>query len=403
MDSGDGKTVAPAGSGNAMRSKLVFALQLLVAVAAFITALLLTVWFFMRIRIEGTTLAMDWITIRPGVDHWDLSYGLDSLLRITPWSAVLLLPLGQLPLNAGWGAIAFLTFLVLTLCIPREENDGGKWILGLLALVLSFPALRTMADGNVEFLTIGGLVLMEFGLLRKSPIVFALGILLTVSKVQEVWILVIFLPLLSGKEWNSRRWLITSGVLALVVVPSILWKGTEWFLSVFSIQDRGSIMDSSLLATVPRLGGSNAAALVLWIVVFGLVMTAGVWLIRGFSREALGFLTAGSLLLAPYAAGNNLLIVYAIGVMPLLLSRRWEGVLLAAWINLPYLVLPFREVNYRYSATYWTLVLGLAVVLFGLRLMRKREQITSAAKRTAVTGAAPSLEEGGSHDAVPGC
>jgi hypothetical protein len=89
--------------------------------------------------------------------------------------------------------------------------------------------------------------------------------------------------------------------------------------------------------------------------------------VRGPSRDAFGFFLAASLLLAPYAAGNNLLIVYAIGVMPLLLSRRREGILLAGLINLPYCLLPFRELQYWYSASYWTLVLGLAWILFAVR------------------------------------
>jgi uncharacterized membrane protein len=351
-----------------MKSKLTALIPYLVAGAAILAVMLLIVWFFMRIPIAGTTLAMDWITIRPGVDQWDLSYGLDSLLRITPWSAVLLLPLGQLPLNAGWGMVAFLTLIVLTFCVPREANSGGKWIAGVFAAAFSFLALRTMADGNVEFLTLAGLILLEAGLLRKNPIVFALGILLTISKVQETWILVIFLPLVAGRGWNSRKWLITISMLALVIVPAILWRGRDWLSSVFSIQDRGSIMDSSLLAAAQRMGGAAETAFLLWIILFIATAAVGGLYVRGYSREALGFLTAASLLLAPYAAGNNVLIIYAIAVLPLLLSLRWEGMLLAVLCNLPYVLLPFPDLNYRYSASYWTLVLVLAWVLLALRL-----------------------------------
>ncbi|MGB7538173.1 MAG: hypothetical protein WBM17_06510 [Anaerolineales bacterium] len=355
-----------------MKSKLTALVPYLIAGAAILAVMLLIVWFFLRIPIAGTTLAMDWITIRPGVDHWDLTYGMDSLLRITPWSAILLLPLGQLPLNAGWGMVAFLTLIVLTLCVPREANSGGKWIAGVFAAAFSFLALRTMADGNVEFLTLAGLVLLEAGLLRKNPVVFALGILLTVSKVQETWILVLFLPLVAGREWNSRKWLITLSILALAIVPAILWRGREWFASVFSIQDRGSIMDSSLLAAIPRIGGSAETAVILWAILFIATAAVGALYVRGYSREALGFMTAASLLLAPYAAGNNVLIVYAIAVLPLLLCLRWEGVLLAVLCNLPYVMLPFPDLNYRYSASYWTLVLVLAWVLLAFRLREKR-------------------------------
>jgi len=74
----------------------------------------------------------------------------------------------------------------------------------------------------------------------------------------------------------------------------------------------------------------------------------------------------------------------------LLLARRWEGMLLAGLINLPYLVLPFRELNYRYSATYWTGILVLALVLFALRLRDRRGKARLAgeeAKREAPAAA----------------
>jgi uncharacterized membrane protein len=336
--------------------------------------LILTVWFFERIPVEGTTLALDWIDIRKGVTHWDLTYGLDTGLRIPPWSALLLLPLGQISMNSGWGVVAFLTLIVLTLCVPREADSGRKWIAGVLALTLSFPALRTMVDGNVEFLILGGLVLLEYGLARKNPILFGLGILLTAAKVQETWILLVFLPLVAGKAWATRKGLATIGVLALVGIPTLLWKGRDWLISIITSQYRGSIMDSSLLTTVQRSGGSIGLALLLWAAVLGLTIFISLRYVRGYSREAVGYLTAASLLLAPYAAGNNVLIVYALGVVPLLLSRRWEGILLAALINLPYLLLPFRELNYWYSASYWTLVLVLAWILFALRLRELRRK-----------------------------
>jgi hypothetical protein len=349
-------------------------LPLLVAGAAVLAVFILTVWFFMRIPTAGTTLALDWISIRPGIEHWTLAYSPDNGLRIPPWSALLLLPLGQIPVGAGWGAAAFFTWMVLPLCLSRDGDSGGKWFLGILMLTLSYPAVRTIVDGNIEFLILAGLVVMEFGLVRKNPILFGLGILLAATKVQETWILLIFLPFLAGKTWISRMGSAVLGVLALVALPTLLWRGREWLTSVITSPYRGSIMDSSLLATVQRLGGSPGLAILLWVVVFGLTILFGLRNIRGHSREVFGFLLAASLLLAPYAAGNNLLIVYAIGVVPLLLSRRWEGVLLAVLINLPYLLLPFRGLQYWYSASYWTLVLALAWILFALRVRGLRKK-----------------------------
>ena len=357
-----------------MKSTPARPVQLLIAAAAAAAVLLLVVWFFERIPTEGTTLALDWLGIRMGVEHWDLTYSPNTGLRIPPWTAQILLPLGQIPMKSGWGVIAFLTLIVLLLCVPRKQESGRKWIAGVLALTLSFPALRTMADGNVEFLILGGLVLLEYGLVRANPLLFGLGILLAAAKVQETWILLVFLPLVAGRTWNVRKWLATIGVLALVGLPSMVWKGRDWLFSIITHQFRGSVMDSSLLTSVQRSGGSLGLALLLWAAVFGLTVFFSLRYIRGYSRETVGFLIAVSLLLAPYTAGNNVLIVYALGVVPLLISRRWEGLLLAALINLPYLLLPFWEINFLYSASYWTLVLVLAWILFALRLRELRRK-----------------------------
>ncbi|MBN2086522.1 MAG: DUF2029 domain-containing protein [Anaerolineales bacterium] len=366
-----------------MKPNRFFILQLLIAGTALAAALFLTVWFFMRIPTEGTTLALDWISIRAGLENWDLTYRMENGLRYPPWSALLLLPLGQVPVGAGWGAVAFLTLMVLPLCLPRETESGKAGIFGILALTLSFPAVRTIVDGNIEFLILAGLVLLEFGLVRNNPVLLALGVLLAATKVQETWILILFLPIIAGKKWIPRKWLMAFGVMAGIGLPTMIWRGRAWLFSIVTSPYRGSIMDSSLLTTIQRMGGSLGLACLLWALVFGVTVFFVFRYVRGFSREAFGFLTAVSLLLSPYAAGNNLLIVYAVGVIPLLLARRWEGVILAVLINLPYGLLPFREWNYWHSASYWTLVLILAWALFALRL-RARFLLLDTCKTTGV-------------------
>ena len=358
-----------------MKQKAILLFQLLVAAAALLAVLLLVVWFFMRIPTEGNTLAMDWKLIRPGVAGWDLTYRPENGLRYPPWDAVLLLPLGQIPLAAGWGVVVFLTILILPLSLPREVEPGIKRIVGVFALVLAYPTLRTIADGNIEFLILGGLVLLEYGLYSENLVVFTAGVLLSAAKIQETWVLLIFLPLLAGKKWNLHRGAAVVGALALVVLPAMVWKGRDWLLSMFTSPFKGSVMDSALLTAIQRLGTAPAAAFLVWAAVFGLTIVLGAKYVRGYSRDAVGFLTAGSLLLAPYASSNNFIIPYAFGVVPILLARRWEGVVLAVLANLPYLLLSSRDVLYQYSAVYWTFVMALAWILFALRLRNKKEGI----------------------------
>jgi hypothetical protein len=271
--------------------------------------------------------------------------------------------------KAGWGAIAFVTLIVLVFRIYVVGAAGRRWLAGILSLLLSYPAVRTIVDGNVEFLVILGLILLEYGYWKKNALLFSAGILFTVSKVQEVWLLVPFLPLLAGRGWTREKLLVITALLAAVIGAGFLWKGREWFLAVFAIQERGSVMDSSLLASVQRLGGSLPLAFLLWAAIMAATVFIGAWKIRGYSWEAVGLLLSASLILSPYAAGNNLLVLYSLAVIPLVLARQWEGVFLAVLINLPYLAIPFRGVQYQYSAAYWTGVLLVSWILCIRRLV----------------------------------
>jgi uncharacterized membrane protein len=165
--------------------------------------------------------------------------------------------------------VAFLTLMVLPLTLWRERGSGRKWITGVVILTLSYPAVRTIVDGNVEFLILAGMILLEFGLVRKNPVLLGLGILLAATKVQETWILLIFLPWLIRKEWNLRMELAAAGVIAWVGIPAMLWKGWDWLQSLITSQYRGSIMDSSLLTNVQRLGGKPGLAFLCWIFIMG--------------------------------------------------------------------------------------------------------------------------------------
>jgi hypothetical protein len=364
----------PAGNGRTLPP-----LRAALAAAAVLAALLLFIWYFLRIDTSGTTLALDWISIRAGLEHGNLTYAPDNGLRYPPWSAALLLPLGRIPTNAGWGIVAFLTLAVLPFCLPRDSVPGRAWLAGIPLLALSFPAVRTMADGNVEFLILAGIVLLETGLVRKNPILLGLGVLLAATKVQETWILILCLPLWMRGGWTRRKFILALGTAAAVGIPAMLWKGRDWLQSVFTSPYRGSVMDSSLLTTVQRAGLPAAGALAVWLLLLGVTAYLALRFERGFSLEGLGFLLAASLLLAPYAAGNNVLILYAAAIVPLAITRRREGVLLAVLINLPYLLVPFREIQFRYSAGYWTAVLGLAWVLFAVRTRLRCRPLARAA------------------------
>jgi uncharacterized membrane protein len=196
----------------------------------------------------------------------------------------------------------------------------------------------------------------------------------------------LFLPLLAGKAWTARKWLETAGVVAVVGLPAMLWKGREWLNAVLGIPDRGNIMNSSLMTSLRRFGLPGGAVFVVWAILFLLTVFVAAKYCRGYARERVAFFLSASLLLAPYAAGNNVLVVYVLGAIPLLLARRWEGIVLFGLINLLYFFLPFRDFLYWWSAPYWTLVLLVSWVLLALCLRALKQGVDAGKKTTASDG-----------------
>jgi hypothetical protein len=165
------------------------------------------------------------------------------------------------------------------------------------------------------------------------------------------------------RTWSPRRWIASGLMTALVVLPFMLWFGKDWLYALTSMPQRGSIMDTSLLAAMNRLGLPVWGFITLWLGVF--VSTAYVALKSCclISREKAGLLISASLLLAPYSAGNNYLAVLAIGIIPLFQSRPVLGAVIIALADLPFLLLGSRDIMYRWGAYYWTTLLLLTWVI----------------------------------------
>ena len=181
-------------------------IEIFVAAVLALAAGVLTVIFFLRIPIAGTTLALDWIGIRAGVTGWNLAYGAESALRIPPWSALLLVPMGMLPVQAGWGVVAFLTLAIVTLSLPWNRlKRGGIPVVCFLARPW-LPGRTHDRRRQHRVPDPCGFVLLEVGILRRQPLFLALGVLLAATKVQETWILLIAHPLLLGRVGPAKCW-----------------------------------------------------------------------------------------------------------------------------------------------------------------------------------------------------
>jgi len=334
--------------------------------------------FFAIIPIEGTTLAMDWKGLWAGIKDGVIQYGdAQTGLRIPPWSIVVLLPLGFLPFRLSWGLLALVTLAVLIISVP--DAPKSLRIFAIFALATSYPTLRTIADGNLEALVIVGALLLVYGFDHGSPAAVIAGILLIATKIQESWILLLILPFFMfsqlEKPQNVR---VILGVLAIVAV-SLFWKGREWIEAVLVIEQRGSIMDSSLWACASRWGVSFPLAALAGLAIFGGTVATGLRNRNHLSNELIGFLIAASLLLAPYAAGNSYLTPLALGVVPLFLNSPLLGLALVLLANAPYLVIHQRELLYWWSAAYWTLLLLLTWAILGIDLWQRPWQPNASA------------------------
>ncbi len=294
--------------------------------------------FFESLPIEGTTLAIDWQSIYPGIQGGRLSYAAAPGLRNPPWPLLPLLPLGLLSLRASWGLLNLLTLAVLVISVPRHR-DRLRFVGGVLLLAISYPALRHAADGNLEGLVIGGTLLLLAGYSRRSPGLVAAGVLLVTVKPQVSFMLLTALAVLILRTWPARQWAQAAALVVLVAGVTLLLAGTDNVLdNMLGIEQRGSIMDSSLWAATTRAGLPAALRIGLWLAVLAVTL-AVIWRGgRSLSRIKAGHLMAASLLLAPYAAGNTILSVLAIGVIPYFQARPRIGLVLIALLNLPLLI-----------------------------------------------------------------
>src|SRR5579859_388207 len=315
--------------------------------------------FFASWPIEGTTLALDWKGIWNDLQGGRPHFNTDSLL-VVPWDGVLLLPLGWLSLRASWAAATLLTIIVLVASVPLALGRR-RHLLGVMLLVTAYPALRHIADGNLEWVVIPGFLLTVYGYEKNKIWPLAGGLLLATAKVQEAWLPCLVLGVYLLRTWPPKRLLALAGLLAVVVVPTLLWLGGEWVYGLTHVTERGSIMDSSLTSSLSRLGLSGWLVVAAWLLLAGLVAVYAWRSGPTFSRQKAAMLLAASLLLSPYAAGNSYLTVLAVGLIPLVMTGNPLAVILMILVDLPYFA--SRGLLYYWSATYWMVLLLVWIVI----------------------------------------
>jgi hypothetical protein len=318
-----------------------------------------------HLPIQGTTIGMDWIGLWKGLHRTWPQYGNNTGLRIAPWSLWVVWPLCQLTFRSSWATLILLTLTCLVISVPRLPEKKWLWLVSLLLLVTSYISLRHIADGNFEGVMIAGILILLYGYEKRKPALLALGILLATAKVQETWLFMLVLGIYLLRGWTIRDWGKILALVSVVAIPALLLLGKDWINSMAAIAERGSIMDSSLMATTSRLGIPPAVRVILWIGLFLATLWIAVRSNEAISREKAGLLVAMSLFLSPYMAGNSFLTLFAIGVIPLFQSSPVSGILIIACLDILYLA-PYNFL-YNWSATY---IAGLVVLVWAILFVR---------------------------------
>jgi hypothetical protein len=278
------------------------------------------------------------------------------------------------------------TVTATLLSVPRLESgrlDVGR----ALAVLFSYWTLRQLAEGNLAVFTIAGSLLLLNAWRTQSVWQMAAGVLLITARYTESWGVLLGLGWLVMRAWPVRRWAMALGLLALLIVPSLLLLGGEWLAHMLVAAQT----DPVTLAGGPRLtrlaGNISLAALsgfpAPWpqvrYVLMAVVLAATVFVtVRGeltLTREKLGLWLTASMLLVPYNGGMSLASVLALGVIPFWSRHRWLG--FALWL--------FANVRYPFLASpiAWPDVVQMALIL-----------VTWLALAWHVAGAETSLMQG---------
>lgn len=367
-------------------SVILFSASLVLISAVFLFA-------FRNLPIENTTLGLDWRTIWEAVYRGKVTYGNtgDTIggFYTPPWGVLLLWPLGFLSFRDSWAIISLLTIIALVLSVPRTQQRRLDFI-AILLLVLSFPSLRNLADGNLEGLVIAGLALLIYGFNHQRPYIFAIGILLATVKFQETWLLVAAILILSLFYWPIDQKIKSYTLIGSIIVLSMVLWGRPWISSLFSDSQeavglssemgRGSLIDITLSAALGRLGAPSWFTGAAWLLLAGATLwfswqtPCQAWL----SWSPTTLLLSASMLLSPYVSGNSYLTLLALSVIPLFQENRLIGAMMIGLAYLPYFMTV--DLLYYYQSYYWTGLIGALWFLAGYRTYAQTRSSRSLAK-----------------------
>lgn len=286
--------------------------------------------------IEGTPLGWDWQLIWTPIQNGQVDYANGSM-RVTPWGLPMLLPLGFLPFRLSWGIVTFITLIAYLLSVPRAKKRW-QWALYALLLFTAYPALRHIADGNIEGFILIGVLLIAHGYNRKQVLPLGIGLLIATAKPQTVWLLVVWVGIYLLWQWRPQAWLGVAAVVGMAVAPTMLIYGKAWWAMMQVGHQVGTPVDVSLLASLGRQGYPTWLFSALAIAIVGVSSWLAWRTPRRLATEKLGLLISASMLVSPYTSSISLITAFAFAVIGLLPNRPRFATLMLGLTNSFYLL-----------------------------------------------------------------
>jgi len=281
--------------------------------------------------------------------------------------------LGLLSPSASWGVLIYAYLLVLTLSVPYKRPIWRS-VLALALLLSAHVTLRATLDGNLEILSLAGVLLLVISYNHVNGWMLAIGVLLASAKPQVGALLIIVVGVYVMRTWPRSEWLKASALVLPIVAFTALWRGREWVEIGFSTGHSGWIGSGVLAQTFSPIGAAGVVVLVIVGMLYVLFMTG-----TTLSREKAAFIIATTLIIAPYGSVVSLLSLIAVGIIPLFLRRFWLGLLLILLMNVPTLtrLLAFLTdvgVQPDVPQAFWNIPLLCAWGIFGWDVMSLSQQ-----------------------------
>lgn len=293
--------------------------QLALAACLVLLTSALVVGAISSLPIEGTPLGWDWQLIWTPIQNGQVDYANGSM-RLTPWGLPMLLPLSFLNFRLSWGIVTFITLIAYLLSVPRAARRW-QWALYALLLFTAYPAMRHIADGNIEGFILIGILLIMFGYNREQPFALGVGLLIATAKPQTVWLLAVWIGVYLLWRWQPRRWLRVGAVVLAVVLPTMLIYGAAWWAMMQVGHQVGTPVDVSLLASLGRLGHPTWLFAALGALIVGISSLLAVRNAKRLTSAKVGMLISASMLISPYTSSISLIIAFAFAVIGLMPSR----------------------------------------------------------------------------------